>query len=123
MNFPAYYHSWILWVGDGTGLPDAILHIHAGLAILMLVRLIIARSLGTFIPFAVVVLAELGNETLDYLAYGVRWADTVSDISNTLFWPFIISVAVRVRPMVKRDHPNLTGPQSRERSEPRSCCP
>lgn len=104
MNIPALYHSFILWIGDGTGLPDAILHIHAGMIILMLVRLVSRRSLGTFIPFAFVVVAELGNETLDYLAYGMRWADTVSDIGNTVFWPFVISLAVRLRPMVKRDH-------------------
>ncbi|RYF00805.1 MAG: hypothetical protein EOO77_33585 [Oxalobacteraceae bacterium] len=30
MDIPAYYHTVILWIGDGTGLPDEILHIHAG---------------------------------------------------------------------------------------------
>ena len=89
-----------LWIGDGTGLPDAILHIHAGLTILMVVRLISRRSLGTFIPFAFVIVAELANETMDYLTYGVRWADTVSDLGNTFFWPFVISLAVRLRPML-----------------------
>ena len=103
MNIPALYHSVILWIGDGTGLPDAILHIHAGLIILMLVRLVSGRSLGTLIPLLVVVLAELGNETLDYLNYGMRWADTLSDIGNTIFWPLIISLSVRLRPMVRRD--------------------
>ncbi len=73
MNFPNLYHSLILWIGDGTGLPDAILHIHAGLAILLATRLVSGRSLATFIPFAVVVFAELGNEVMDYLAYGARW--------------------------------------------------
>lgn len=105
MDIPALYHSWILWIGDGTGLPDAILHIHAGMAILLLVRLASGRSLATFIPFAVVVAAELGNEVMDYLAYGLRVADTLADIGNTLFWPFVISLAVRLRPMAIRDHP------------------
>ncbi|RYF10734.1 MAG: hypothetical protein EOO77_20900 [Oxalobacteraceae bacterium] len=104
MNIPALYHSLILWIGDGTGLPDAILHIHAGLIVLMLIRLISGRSLGTFIPFVVVVAAEFGNEFLDYLAYGMRWEDTLSDIANTLFWPFVISLGVRMRPMARRDH-------------------
>lgn len=40
------YHQRILWVGDGTSLPDAILHIHAELAILLLVRVVTGRSLG-----------------------------------------------------------------------------
>lgn len=103
MDIPATYHSFILWIGDGTGLPDAILHIHVGLIILMLVRLVNGRSLGTFIPFAFVVVAEIGNETLDFLAYGMRWADTLTDIGNTLFWPLAISLGVRLRPMVHRD--------------------
>lgn len=97
------YHSMILWIGDGTGLPDAILHIHAGLIILMLVRLISRRSLGTFIPFSAVVIAEFGNEFLDYLTYGLRWGDTLSDLGNTLFWPLMISLGVRLRPMTHRD--------------------
>lgn len=106
MDIPGLYHSWILWIGDGTGLPDAILHIHAGLAILLLVRIVSKRSLGSFIPFAVVLVAELGNELLDYLHYDMRWADTLADIGNTLFWPFVISLGVRWRPMVLRDHPH-----------------
>lgn len=103
MNLPALYHTLILWIGDGTGLPDAILHIHAGLAILMTTRLLTRRSLGTFIPFVFVVVAELANETMDYLAYGLRWADTLSDLGNTLFWPAVISAGVRLRPMTRKD--------------------
>jgi hypothetical protein len=105
MDIPGIYHGWIEWIGDGTGLPDAILHIHAGLAILLLVRLVTRRSLGTFIPFAFVVVAEFGNELLDYLHYGWRPDDTYADIGNTLFWPLVISLGVRLRPMTLRDRP------------------
>lgn len=105
MTLPQLYHSWITWIGDGTGLPDAILHIHAGLAILLLVRLVTKRSLGTFIPFAAVVVAEFGNELMDYLTYGMRWADTLTDLGNTFFWPFVISLGVRLRPMAQQDRP------------------
>lgn len=105
MNISALYHSFILWIGDGTGLPDAVLHIHAGLIVMMAVRLISGRSLETFIPFMFVVLAEGANETMDYLAYGMRWADTLSDIANTLFWPLSISLAVRLRPTACGDQP------------------
>lgn len=78
----------------------------AGLAILLVVRVLTGRSLGTFIPFAVVVAAELGNETMDWLSYGLRVGDTLSDLANTLFWPFVISLGVRVRPMALSDHPH-----------------
>ena len=106
MNFPKLYHDLIIWIGDGTGLPDAILHIHAGLAVLMIARLILGRSLGSFVPFGCVVLAETANEILDRLAFGAwRWPDTLADVGNTLFWPFVISLAVRVRPLIARDRP------------------
>lgn len=100
VSIPQVYHEWILWIGDGTGLPDAILHIHAGLAIMVLVRLLSRRSLGSFIPFGVVLLAELLNELLDCLHYGLRWNDTIADVGNTLFWPFVISLGVRLRPLL-----------------------
>lgn len=103
MSLPARYHAWIDWIGDGTGLPDTILHIHAGLAVLLVTRLVSGRSLGTFIPFAAVVIAEAANELMDYLLYGMRWGDTLGDFANTLFWPLVISLAVRLRPMAVRD--------------------
>lgn len=106
MDIPGIYHGFIEWIGDGTGLPDAILHIHAGLTILLLVRMVSRRSLGTFIPFAAVVVGEFGNELLDYLHYGLRLADTLSDIGDTLFWPLVISIGVRLRPMSARDRPS-----------------
>jgi len=106
MDIPGLYHSFILWIGDGTGLPDSLLHLHAGLAVLLIARAASRRSLATFIPFWAVVIAEGANETLDYLNYGMRWADTLSDIANTLFWPFVISIAVRLRPMLLRDLPD-----------------
>lgn len=99
MNIPAIYHSWIDWIGDGTGLPDSILHIHAGMIVLMTARLITRRSLGTFIPFAFVLVAELANELMDYLLYGWRTADTLTDLANTFFWPLAISAGVRLRPL------------------------
>ncbi len=103
MNVPAIYHQWIDWIGDGTGLPDTVLHIHAGMAILLIARILTRRSLGTFVPLSFVALAELGNEVLDRLNFGTwRWPDTMGDIGNTLFWPLVICVAVRIRPLIAR---------------------
>jgi hypothetical protein len=100
---PALYHRFIIWIGDGTGLPDTVLHIHAGLAVLMLARIVTRRSLGSFIPLSFVVAAEAANELLDRLHYGSwRWPDTASDIVHTLFWPLVICLGVRVRPMLRR---------------------
>lgn len=97
----AEYHRFIEWIGDGTGLPDTILHIHAGMAVLMVARLVTRRSFGSFVPFAAVVLAEGANEVLDRINFGSwRWDDTLSDIGNTLFWPLVISLGVRLRPLL-----------------------
>jgi len=82
------------------GLADIILHIHGGLLILMVARIVSRRSLGSFIPFTCVLVLEVVNEVADRLHYGSwRWEDTTSDFLNTLFWPFVISVGVRLRPM------------------------
>lgn len=104
MDVPGLYTRLIQWIGDGTGLPDTILHIHAGMAVLLLARVVTGRSLGTFIPLSVVIAAEAANEILDRLHYGSwRWSDTSVDVVNTLFWPLVICVAVRLRPMATRD--------------------
>jgi hypothetical protein len=101
MDIPALYHSYIEWIGDGTGLPDAILHIHAGMAVLLLARIASRKSLGTLVPWSFVALAELGNEIMDRLHFGSwRWPDTLSDVANTLFWPTVICIAVRIRPLL-----------------------
>ncbi len=100
---PKLYHQWIDWVGDGTGLPDTILHIHAGMALLMIARLITRRSFGTFVPWTVVAAGEAFNEIMDRLNYGSwRWDDTLVDVANTMFWPTVICLGVRLRPIIAR---------------------
>jgi hypothetical protein len=105
MDLPNLYARLIHWIGDGTGIPDAYLHVHAGLAILCLARALSGRSLGSFIPLSVVAIAEFANEILDRLHYGSwRWTDTLGDITNTLFWPTVICIAVRIHPMKKTNN-------------------
>jgi hypothetical protein len=98
MNITAFYRELITAIGDGTGASDSLLHVHGGLAILFLARLITRRSLATPIPFLVVVAAEAANEIMDRLTYGSwRVEDTSLDILNTLFWPFVLMVGLRWR--------------------------
>lgn len=99
----AWWERVVNWIGDGTGLPDTLLHVHAGLAVLLVARIITRRSLGTLIPLSLVALAEGANEVLDRLHNGDwRWPDTLSDVANTLFWPTVICLAVRLRPLIRR---------------------
>ena len=98
MDLPALAHHLTVWIGDGTGASDTLLHVHAGMAVLFLARIVTRRSLATPVPFLVVLVAELANEVLDRLSYGSwRWEDTLLDIVNTLFWPFVLMVGLRWR--------------------------
>ena len=97
------YHRFIDWIGDGTGLPDTILHLHAGLFVLMLARIVTGRSLGSMVPWLFVLGAETFNEVMDRLHFGSwRWPDTISDVVNTLLWPTVICLGVRFRPLLPR---------------------
>ena len=98
MSLPQLYQSFIQWIGDGTGAADSLLHVHAGMAILFLARLVTRRSLATPVPFLVVCAAEAANEIMDRLSHGSwQWADTSLDVLNTLFWPFVLMVGLRWR--------------------------
>ena len=103
MNLAQRYHDIILAIGDGTGASDSLLHVHAGMALLLLARLITGKSLATPIPFLIVCLAELFNEIMDRLSFGSwRVMDTSLDVLNTLFWPFVLMIGLRIRRL--RDH-------------------
>ncbi|WP_448658029.1 hypothetical protein ACPVPU_11260 [Sphingomonas sp. CJ99] len=87
-------------IQDDTGLANTLLHLHGGLLILIAARMATRKPLGTFIPFLVVLVLELLNEGIDRINHGSwRWPDTTSDIVNTLFWPFVLSLGVRLRPI------------------------
>jgi len=69
--------------------------------VLLLARIISGRSSGTLIPLSVVALAELGNEVMDRLHFGSRRRPGTSmDVLNTLLWPAVICIAVRVSPLL-----------------------
>lgn len=98
MNVPALYARLILEIGDGTGMTDSLLHVHAGMIVLILARLITRKSLSTPLPLICVALAEAVNEVLDRLHYGSwRWSDTIGDVANTMFWPTVLFIGLRLR--------------------------
>ena len=98
MNIREAYAHFVHWIGDGTGVSDALLHVHGGMLVLLVARLVTRRSLATPIPFAVVCVAALVKEILDRIYHDSwRWADTSLDILNTLLWPFVLMVGLRIR--------------------------
>ena len=97
-NLPGLYAQIIQAIGDGTGAADTLLHVHAGMAVLFLTRVVTKRSLATPLPLIVVALAEAANEIMDRLHYGTwRLADTLGDVANTMFWPTVLFIGLRLR--------------------------
>ena len=78
-------------------MPDKLLHVHVGMLILIVARIITRRSLATPKPFAFVCVAEAFNEVMDRLYFGSwQWPDTSSDIANTIFWPLVLLIGLRM---------------------------
>ncbi|WP_240700247.1 hypothetical protein [Sphingomonas gei] len=67
------------------------------MAVLLVVRLLTGRSLATPWPLLAVYAAELGNEIMDYFGHGRVMPDTLSDVLNTVFWPTVLFIGLRVR--------------------------
>lgn len=98
MDIATLYAGLIRQIGDGTGMADSLLHVHAGMAVLFLTRVVTGRALSSPVPILAVVVAEAANEILDRMYWGSwRWADTSLDIVNTLFWPTVLFVGLRLR--------------------------
>ena len=87
---------------SATGLSRDALHIYVGLALLIAASCITRKSLGSFSNWLVVLAGASLIELLDLmddkasLGYW-RWAASLHDIANTLFWPTVLVVAYRFR--------------------------
>lgn len=102
MNIPALYSQLIIAIGLRSGMDDSLLHLHAGMAILLATRIITRRSLASPVPLLVVLAAEIGNEVLDRLHFGSwRWTDTIGDFIDTLLWPTLLFIGLRLRPVAQ----------------------
>lgn len=98
MNIVQLYESLTLSLADETGASDSLLHVHAGMAVLLAARIVTGRSLATPIPFLVVLIVALLNEVLDRVNHGSwNWLDTGLDVLNTIFWPFVLMIGLRIR--------------------------
>ena len=98
MNAAEIYERLTLVIQNETGASDSLLHVHAGMAVLLIARIVTGRSLATPIPFLVVLVAAIGNEILDRFNHGLwRPVDSMLDLVNTLFWPFVLMVGLRAR--------------------------
>jgi lipoprotein signal peptidase len=92
------YLAWKATLSGDMGFSEALLHVHAGLAIFVVAALIFRRKGRTWIPLAVVLAVALGNELIDYY-YSPRWEiqSSAKDAINTILWPAILSLIARWR--------------------------
>lgn len=92
------YETITLSIGNETGASDSLLHVHAGMAVLLIARIVTGKSLATPVPFLIVCVAALANEVMDRINHGFwRPLDTGLDLLNTLFWPFVLMIGLRIR--------------------------
>lgn len=96
MNLPEAYARLVEMIVDRTGASHDLLHVHAGVALLLVASILTRRSLATPIPFLCVCAVELANEVVDRMMHGSwRVRDTGMDILNTLFWPAVLMLFMR----------------------------
>ena len=106
MNIAQLYEALTTALSDETGASDSLLHVHAGMAVLILARIATGRSLATPVPLLVVLAAAQLNEVFDRINHGQwRWQDTSLDMLNTLFWPFVLMTGLRVRRSLEARRP------------------
>jgi len=94
-------------------LSHAMLHVHVGLGLFVIITLLLRRPPGSVLPLLLVLFAEACNELMDFARYhlsGWPWtaAPTVHDIVDTLFWPVLLTVAARLH---RRASPGRTAEQ------------
>ncbi|MEW9855085.1 hypothetical protein [Novosphingobium sp. M1R2S20] len=81
-----------------SGMSPQMLHLHAGMAIYIISQFLLGSRRASWVALLIVLEIELFNETMNYLFYGSwRWADTLSDIATTLFWPTMCVVVGKYR--------------------------
>lgn len=115
MDLVHFYKSIIDLIVAQAG-SAALLHVHVGMAIYLAVLTAAPPGRGAIVALQVVLAAELGNETMDWLAAGARWTwgDTLSDFALTMLWPAAITAVGawrrrRLRRAIATATPSRTG--------------
>ncbi|GAO77855.1 MULTISPECIES: hypothetical protein [unclassified Sphingopyxis] len=97
-NLIDFYRPLSSALGMSTGASDSLLHVHGGMVVLFLARIVTRRSLATWTPFLFVLAAAIAKEVADRIAHGAwRMPDSAFDVLNTIFWPFVLMVGLRWR--------------------------
>jgi hypothetical protein len=99
---PQQYEHLINQIVSFCPAPDKFAHMTAGLLFWLLAAVVLRKPLYSRGPVAVVVLLEVANEYVDYLAnHSWRWPDTLGDAAATWFWPFLLSFCMARMPRLR----------------------
>jgi hypothetical protein len=97
---PTAFQSFKLVILSATGLSRDALHIHLGLAAMLLAALVFRRTLRSPLPWcaalAACLLVEAADLRDDIAWYGyLRWGASAHDVVNTMVWPTLLLLAAR----------------------------
>lgn len=89
-----------LAIVSATGLSKDALHVYVGLALFFLVVLALRKPVRSWVPlvsvFVAAAIGELMDMRDDIATFGYwRWAASLHDVANTLFWPTVLVVLAR----------------------------
>ena len=101
-----YEHLKQEWIPQDENL-RALLHVHLGMAIWLIVALVFRRKLSSRIPLAAVWAVTVLMEAADlYHFWPVRhdwvWYDMASDLLNMLIWPTVLWIFLNWRERRRR---------------------
>ena len=92
-TFAQFYVGLTKQLVHELGITDSEMHVHAGLMLYLTGQFLFRNRRGSIQALKLVFIAELANETLDFIAYdSLRLADTIQDVLFTFFWPTCIYV-------------------------------
>jgi hypothetical protein len=96
-----------LAIVEATGLSKDTLHVYVGLSVFLVVAAASKRSIASWIPWLAVLLVALLGEAVDMrddlMSVGHwRWAASLHDVLNTVFWPSVLLLLARVTGILSR---------------------
>lgn len=102
------YAEFKVALGQGYGVSEDLLHLHAGLLVFFGSALVLRQRMRSRVPIVLVYCFAIANEFVDLLSPGSArnaWEPLV-DVINTVFWPTLLFFLARRR--VKSDREETT---------------
>ena len=93
----AVYYSYAKTaVSSAMGMPEDLLHVHAGLLIFVFAALLLGRKMRSWIPIGLVFFFAILNEVVGSLASEAQTPfEPFFDVLNTVFWPSLLFLIAR----------------------------